>query len=336
MIGPLPSTMRPEHEALVILTHQQFPELAGVPCEVDPIVKGGSDRHFYRLVWPKEAHPGMVLMVYTMARRDNPKFVPATNRLAAHAVRVPQIYAFDESKLCVWLQDLGHDDLHSHRDQPWETRRPLYQSTLREGAKIHGIQEASLSEFDLTVVEPPFDEALYEWEQGYFLTHFVQGHLVRDFKASHFAPAHDALKTLRKRLAGEPRCLVHRDFQSQNVMLIEGHAWLVDYQGLRPGLAEYDLASLLFDPYVTITIQERDELLEFYADLRNLDCKVLKERFLLCAAQRLMQALGAYGNLSRNQGKPHFKQHIPAAVANLSHVCAREPSLHALLPLFAA
>jgi aminoglycoside/choline kinase family phosphotransferase len=43
--------------------------------------------------------------------------------------------------------------------------------------------------------------------------------------------------------------------------------------------------------------------------------------FYLCAAQRLMQALGAYGNLSRNQGKPQFTKHIPAAIENLRHVC---------------
>jgi aminoglycoside/choline kinase family phosphotransferase len=327
--------MPPEYEALVILTRQKFPALEHVHCEVDPIVKGGSDRRFYRLTWQPEVHPSMVLMVYTMARRDNPKFVPATHRLAANAIHVPQIYAFDEDRLCVWLEDLGNDDLHSHRNMPWEARRPLYEATLREGAKIHAIQEASLNKADLGVLEPPFDEALYEWEQDYFLVHFVQGHLVRDYKAAEFASAHEALKALRKRLAKEPRCLVHRDFQSQNVLLIRGEAWLVDYQGLRPGLAEYDLASLLFDPYVAFTAQERNELLDYYAGLRGLDGQELRHRFWLCAAQRLMQALGAYGNLSRNQGKPHFKQHIPAAVTSLTHVCERDPALHPLLPLFA-
>ncbi len=327
--------MRPEHEALIILTRQKFPSLADLVCEVDPILNGGSDRHFYRLKWPAEASANMVLMVYTMARRDNPKFVPATHRLAAHGVRVPQIHAFDEDRLCVWLQDLGNDDLHKHRDMPWEVRRPLYEATLSEGAKIHAILETSLTKADLTVLEPPFDEALYEWEQEYFLTHFVQGHLARDSKADQYAPAHEALKTLRKRLAREPRCLVHRDFQSQNVLLLDGHAWLVDYQGLRPGLAEYDLASLLFDPYVSLSPQERSDLLDYYAGLRGLGGQELRQRFWLCAAQRLMQALGAYGNLSRNMGKPHFLQHIPAAVANLTHVCERDPSLHELLPLFA-
>jgi aminoglycoside/choline kinase family phosphotransferase len=43
---------------------------------------------------------------------------------------------------------------------------------------------------------------------------------------------------------------VHRDFQSQNIIARSGHAYLIDFQGMRPGLAEYDLASLLFDPYV--------------------------------------------------------------------------------------
>jgi len=180
------------------------------------------------------------------------------------------------------------------------------------------------------VLEPPFDEALYAWEQDYFLTHFVEGHLGQRRSDPRYKAAHESLEDLRKRLAKEPRCLVHRDFQSQNVMLRDGAAWLVDYQGLRPGLAEYDLASLLFDPYVKFENAEREELLAYYADHRDEDLITLRERFYLCAAQRLMQALGAYGNLSRNQGKPHFKQHIPAAVANLRHVCAQH---HLLEPL---
>ncbi|MBX7208234.1 MAG: phosphotransferase [Verrucomicrobiaceae bacterium] len=327
--------MPPEHEALVILTRQQFPLLAEASCEVQAIVKGGSDRHFYRLVWQGGAHPPMVLMVYTMARRDNPKFVPATHRLAALGVNVPKIYAFDSDRLFVWLEDLGSTDLHSKAAEPWSERAPLYQAALREVAKIHAVRESDLSARDKAELEPPFDEALYEWEQKYFLDHFVRGHLGRDFRTERFAAAHDALKHLRQQLARQPRCLVHRDFQSQNIMLREGGTtWFVDYQGLRLGMAEYDLASLLLDPYVTLTDSERDDLLHFYAAYRGVSLFELRESFHLCAAQRLMQALGAYGNLSRNQGKPHFKQHIPAAVANLTAVCKTSPLLRELMPLF--
>ena len=326
--------MLPEHEALLILTRQQFPELKDVPCEVEPIVKGGSDRHFYRFTWAGAAHPAMILMVYTLARRDNPKFVPATRRLAALGVNVPQIYAFDEQRLCVWLEDLGRDDLHAHRDDPWEIRRAFYEATLREAAKIHSVSTAALSTDDLNGMEPEFSEGLYEWEQNYFIEHFVRGHLHREADTADHGTARTVLMELRQRLARRPRCLVHRDFQSQNVLLRDGAAWLVDYQGLRPGLAEYDLASLLFDPYVVLSRSERGDLLQYYADLRGLALPELREVVYQCAAQRLMQALGAYGNLSRNQGKTHFEQHIPAGVRNLTAVCDEAPELPPLRSLF--
>lgn len=324
--------MPPEHEALLILTRQQFPELEGVDCVVEAILKGGSDRHYYRFEWAGEKHPPMVLMVYTLARRDNPKFVPATRRLAALGVNVPAIYAFDEQRLFVWLQDLGRDDLHAHRDEPWDQRRPLYEATLREAAKIHSVTAESLSADEIAAMEPEFTEGMYEWEQNYFLEHFVHGHLGRDTETQ--GEAQTTLAKLRQRLAQLPRCLVHRDFQSQNVIMRDGTSWLVDYQGLRPGLAEYDLASLLFDPYVTLSRSERHDLLSYYAELRGLSLPELRETFYLCAAQRLMQALGAYANLSRNLGKTYFEQHMPAGVKNLTIVCEEAPELAPLLTLF--
>ncbi len=284
--------MPPELQALLILTRQRFPQLENVACEMEAIVKGGSDRHFYRISWAA-------------------------------------------GTLCVWLQDLGRDDLHAHAGEPWEKRRPLYEATLREAAKIHSVTERSLSTQDKAELEPPFDESLYLWEQEYFLDHFVRAFLKRDPAAAEFEPAQEELRKLRKRLAREPRCLVHRDFQSQNVLIRNDEAWLVDYQGLRLGLAGYDLASLLFDPYVEITRTQRLELLSYYARHRQIPLQDLKELFYLCAAQRLMQALGAYANLSRNLGKTRFEQHIPAAVRNLTLVCEEAGSLAALTPLFA-
>ncbi|MDB6003170.1 MAG: hypothetical protein JWR15_157 [Prosthecobacter sp.] len=326
--------MLPEHEALLIFTREQFPELSGTPCEVEVILKGASDRHFYRLNWQVDRDP-MILMVYTLARRDNPKFVPATYRLKKIGANVPQVYAFDEQRLCVWLEDLGRVDLQSFNDRPWDQRLPLYQATLREAAKFHGVGEKSLTQADIEELEPGFDEALYEWEQNYFLEHFVRGYLGREISNAEFNAAHETLRQLRRRLAHLPRCLVHRDFQSQNVLIRGEDAWLVDYQGLRLGLAEYDLASLLYDPYVNLTREERSYLLRYYADHRGLGLRDVSEIFYLCAAQRLMQALGAYANLSRNLGKPHYEQHIPAAISNLAEVCEEGQGLHELRTLFA-
>jgi hypothetical protein len=117
---------------------------------------------------------------------------------------------------------------------------------------------------------------------------------------------------------------VHRDFQSQNIIIQNGQANLIDFQGMRPGLAEYDLASLLYDPYVELTEAERAELIAYYRG-RQLENGVtidgdLDLRLRLCAMQRLMQALGAYGFLGLVKGHKHFLQHIPNALRSLRTV----------------
>jgi aminoglycoside/choline kinase family phosphotransferase len=47
----------------------------------------------------------------------------------------------------------------------------------------------------------------------------------------------------------------------------------------------------------------------------------------LCALQRLMQALGAYGFLGLVRGHKHFLQHIPRALASLRIVVGKVPGL---------
>jgi hypothetical protein len=143
-----------------------------------------------------------------------------------------------------------------------------------------------------------------------------------------------ALENIAERLAELPRVLVHRDFQSQNIITRSGHAHLIDFQGMRPGLAEYDLASLLFDPYVRFSADEREELYSYYMERRGLSSTPqMRETLRLCAMQRLMQALGAYGFLGLVKGSRHFLAHVPAALRSLRNLIA---DIDLLEPLGAA
>jgi aminoglycoside/choline kinase family phosphotransferase len=316
------------------LTARHLSRWPGV-ARLEPILKGGSDRRFFRLHFDDAHVRSLILMTYTLARPDNPRFVSATHRLDRLGVRVPRIFAHDDEKLCIWLEDLGASDLYAYREAPWLQRRPLYEAALREVAKLHAVNAGALTADNLAEMELCFDERLYEWEQQYFLTHYVRDLRKRDVSGSAFQAAHDALQVLRDYLASLPRGLVHRDFQSQNVIIREGDAWLIDYQGVRPGLAEYDLASLLLDPYVNLTDAERDELLHWYAHHTSRDLDAIRETYFLCAAQRLMQAIGAYANLSRKLGKTSFEQHIPVALQRLRTVCEAHPMLAPLRVLVA-
>lgn len=139
-----------------------------------------------------------------------------------------------------------------------------------------------------------------------------------------------ALQEMAEELADRPRVLVHRDFQSQNIIIRNGQAYMIDFQGMRPGLAEYDLASLLYDPYVTLANNEREQLLEYYWSARGHHARISAEVFRRCAIQRLMQALGAYGFLGLVKGSKPFLNYIEPAIRSLRSLIATQSGLEKL------
>ena len=107
--------------------------------------------------------------------------------------------------------------------------------------------------------------------------------------------------------------------------------------GLNESAVQYDIASLLYDPYVELTGGERILLLEFYKSVaRRFGMEIspgFDECFYFCALQRLMQALGAYGFLGLQKGRPDFLAHIPAARRSLREVAARIDGLDEFVAL---
>ena len=204
-------------------------------------------------------------------------------------------------------------------------RRAFYESALEEIARLHcvPIAEADYLRKDFP---PEFDAALYHWEQQYFFENCLGRYFGVEEKACEKLSALPVLREIAERLAALPRVLIHRDFQSQNLIVRDGQAYLIDFQGMRPGLSKYDLASLLYDPYVELSLGEREELFEIYRELRARFGSPLRvddeEIFRLCAMQRLMQALGAYGYLGLVRENKKFLAYIPAAMESLCSVVA--------------
>jgi aminoglycoside/choline kinase family phosphotransferase len=129
--------------------------------------------------------------------------------------------------------------------------------------------------------------------------------------------------------------LIHRDFQSQNIIIHNGQPYFIDFQGMRPGLAEYDLASLLYDPYVRLTKSERTQLFDIYREAAQVSAPAFFEKFQFCAMQRLMQALGAYAYLGLVKKNRAFLAHIPPALESLGEILCEIPGLDPLHELLA-
>ena len=280
------------------------------PEALQQVSAGASGRSIMRAA-------GLLGIHWTGQRADNNSFLPAARGLAAAGIRVPAILAEtalpDNCGACL-VEDLGEIDILSLRQAPWTSRRTAYEQAFRTLIPFY----RQTPDWPL---QPPFDAALYRWEQEYFAEHLIGRHLGQDAAAFLALPE---LKDMAVWLAGLPRVPVHRDCQSQNIMLKDGQAWLIDFQGMRYGRREYDLASLLYDPYMQLSEAERDELLQLWEQMD--DTPLPADVYAACAMQRLMQALGAFANIGYNQQRSWYLELIPAGLTALRHAAAHTPA----------
>jgi aminoglycoside/choline kinase family phosphotransferase len=295
-----------------------------VPITLEPIKRGASGRTIVRVKCP--VHEPFIGIHWTEEREDNSQFIPVGNFLKQAKLRVPAILHERARYRVALVEDLGDTDLLSLKDRPFVERLPLYQSAFEQVDRLFFVKMPK--DFHLM---PPFDADLYRWEQQYFFEHLVEDHLGMDATPLRGNPV---FTDLAARLGAGGRQLVHRDFQSQNLLVKDDMVWLIDFQGMRRGRQEYDLASLIFDPYLDHSAGEREQLLGLWEDISEERPELTL--FHQCAAQRLMQALGAYGNILKNRGDEWYRPHIATAARLLGEVTVGTPLETPLAPVLAA
>ncbi|MGA2318108.1 MAG: phosphotransferase [Thermodesulfobacteriota bacterium] len=300
-----------------------------VSIELSPFEGRGSDRTFFRLKWNRK--DSAILLHYDPKRVENTYYADIGTFLRDINVPAPRLIRHDPAGCLIMMEDLGDTDLWSLRKTLWETRRTLYQKILTIVHRLHSFPEKDFPSGRVRLMED-FGPDLYRWERDYFRNHFVRDVCGIELKPSFEQELEAELSSLSERLAGTRRSLVHRDLQSQNVMIRDEEPFLIDFQGMRFGSPFYDLGSLLCDPYVDFSNSECDELLSFYYGLSkwDLDWATFQNTFWEASAQRLMQALGAYGFLGLKKGHKAFLEHIPAGLHNLHLAAAHVASLSRL------
>jgi aminoglycoside/choline kinase family phosphotransferase len=323
-------------ELLLRRTRMHFPRLDIAEIEISPIQKGGSDRKFYRIRC--SSAQTLILVKYNLELEENQHYVPIANFLRKHGIRVPEIYFHDPTEGLIWIEDLGERDLYNYRQESWLVRSAFYESALDQIATLHALPESICVEMK-EHLPAEFNAELYLWEQNYFFKNCLGRYFKVDNTRRAALAILPALKEIAELLASFPRVLVHRDFQSQNIIIRNGQAYLLDFQGMRPGLPHYDLASLLYDPYVDLAEAECTELVAYYRG-RQLENGITIDgdfdfKLRLCAMQRLMQALGAYGFLGLVKGHKHFLKHVPAAMKSLRSIVAQIENVEPLQELLA-
>jgi aminoglycoside/choline kinase family phosphotransferase len=304
-------------------------EILGLSAEHDtlPIGTGGSDRAYYR---KRDGNKTSVVLRCSNEDPDFQRQITYTRFFLKQAVPVPELREVQHNKKRATFEDLGDLSLYSWLkcERQKEQIEEMYRRALDGLISIH-----TTATWNVAVCPPlqsrVFDYEHFRWETDYFEDRFVHGVAKREVKNP------SALKEEFHRLALKadsfPKTIVHRDFQSQNIVIDRGETpRFIDYQGARMGPPGYDVASILWDPYYRLDSDIREQLLNYYAhtieqadlhgrkrkgekdaEKRSFIRDTFMDTLLSCRLQRHMQALGAYGFLSAVKGKKYFLKYVP-------------------------
>ncbi len=299
---------------------------------------GGSDKQYYRI---REEKGSSVLVQAPEADQDFQRYIEYTRFFWHHGVPVPELRSVDFERKQALLEDLGDLTLYSWLKcaRPERQIEVLYERVLDIGVMLHTEVTRHASECPL-LGERLFDYGHLRWETTYFVERFVQG--VRNVPVLDPSGLEKDFHLLALQVDSFPKTIIHRDFQSQNIMVTRGtRPRLIDYQGARIGPPAYDVVSLLWDPYYHLDRRVRERLLRYYVDRAKkqdggFDEAGFTGSLVPCRLQRHMQALGAYGFLTKVKRKKYFLKHAQEGMRLLREdvqLVRREeyPALHRLV-----
>lgn len=324
-IGTPARYRRAVYETLVPLAFKKaFGHLPHGPVRRTALSGDGSDRRWYRLTTGDHS---LLLVDHGICANERPSeadaFVKIGSHLQHHGIPVPRIYAADTFAGQVLCEDLGNTHLQQVVRQCASERTvaAIYRHIIDQVIDLNHNGARGFNP-GWTFQSPSYDRTLIlERECRYFTEAFLNTWMGWSLD---FETLRGEFETLADgALKFSHTGFMHRDLQSRNIMHRNGNYFFIDFQAGRLGPLQYDLASLLIDPYVDLPPDLQQALLAHAVRRLSTAAGVNPVRFMqsytFCALARNLQILGAFGFLSRVKGKTGFARYIPAAVKGLRH-----------------
>ncbi len=286
---------------------------------IESLPAHGSSREYYRI----KSNSQKAIGVYNEDKAENIAFLEFSKHFYRASLPVPQIFSEDLSKDIYLEEDLGDETLYSYlikmreKEDFSEKIIAVYENVVTILPKF---QIIGAKDLDYKVCYPrhSFDKQSMMWDLNYFKYYFLK---LAKIPFDEQKLEDDFEKFTNFLLSAEREFFLYRDFQSRNVMLVDGMPYFIDYQGGRKGALHYDLASLLYDAKANIPQEVRNHLLDKYIESLKQYISVDKDSFIEYyngyVYIRIMQALGAYGFRGFYERKSHFLKSVPYAIRNL-------------------
>ncbi|MFC4528406.1 phosphotransferase [Dyella halodurans] len=297
--------------------------LGDASLTLEPASADASFRSYWRT---HHAGTSWIVMDSPPAQEDPRPWLAMNARLAAAGLHVPAVHAHDLEQGFLLIEDLG-------------TR--LYLPALNEDSadRLYGDAMDALlhmqSRMDYSDL-PPFDHALLVRGLEVMPEWFLGRHLGHTPECDEWDVLEAAFDVVIRNALQQPRCFVHRDFHSRNLLIVDdNNPGIIDFQGALAGPITYDLASLLRDAYITWPRARVEGWVESYR-LRLLAAGMIandvdSQRFLrwfdLTGLHRHIRVLGQFYRLWYRDGKPGYLADVPTVYHYVVSVARSYPEL---------
>ena len=294
-----------------------------------------SNRIYYRLSLPQ----GQSFIVMQLPKgpasiseeittiKTKPKelpFINITYFLKSQGLPVPQIHYEDLKEGLLLLEDFGDETFEKRvLKSDTETQKSWYKKAIELLVSFQS--KGTQPDPHCIAFQRSFDQNLLDWEFEHFFEYGIE---VRQNKK---IPSKDReiLKTesqkITKILTGVPYILVHRDFQSRNLMIQNDQLKLLDFQDALMGPLPYDLVALLRDSYIKLPWEIVSELVDYFVSLKkNIDSKKFLKHFDLITIQRKLKDTGRFVYIDRVKKNQNFLKHIPNSLAYVRSALERQ------------
>lgn len=301
------------------------------PDRLDLVTLKGdaSSRSYHRMHLPGRKPSSLVLMQLAMDPLESDEFTdwdppeyPFTlvqRYLEQGHLPVPRIHGARPEEGWLVLQDLGDVTLES-----------VLLSCTPSGMRGWYARAVDLlvrwqhwwrrSEAENPVRERVFSRRLLSWELDHYVQWGLEARLDRKLTDPERSRLDELFTPLLDELTQIPTVLVHRDYQSRNLMVVgQGERpslVLIDFQDALMGPAVYDAVALMCDSYIDIPA---DLQLDMVQRLRqsafpDVDPERFARWFHVQTVQRKLKDAGRFVFIHRVKGNPDFLPHIPRSL----------------------
>lgn len=231
-------------------------------------------------------------------------FIDIAHRLRSADLHAPEIFYADRHNGYLLLEDLGDD---------------LYRESLNESnadshfANLFALLRDMALSVDANCL-PEYDSVLLRKEMDLFPDWYL-GHHRNSLPREQFDTAWDGFcNYIIDSALQQPRCFVHRDFHSCNLMRTgNNRVGIIDFQDAVRGPISYDLISLLWDRYIHWPRTQIETWVENFRSELGLDIEPGQWlRYCdLMGLQRNIKIVGIFARLYYRDGKSGYLEMIP-------------------------